>query len=134
MWLSLKKELSNPYNKAFRQMALNHNVRTSRLLTAIIGMIGLILVMINQFSNANHVLKYPSEYENAIQFIFATSAICYFTFLAGKKMHEEWRLKVYKFISDFYAFILVISSLWLTFVMQHNASNTARHRRTRAGV
>ena len=124
MWLSLKKKSDNPYNAAFRQMALNHNVRTSRMLTAIIGMVGLILVLISQYSTANNVLKYPSEYESAIKFIFFTSAICYLSFYAGNKMNEEWRLKAYKFISDFYAIIIVISSLWLTFVMQHNPSNT----------
>ena len=118
------KKLETTETRAFREIALHHNVVTSKVFAAIIGTVGLMLCIINSYTNTSHVLKYPSEYKAAITFIFCASAVCYFTFLICKKIHAKVRMKIYAFLSNFYAVIIITSSLWITFVMQHNPSNT----------
>jgi two-component system, OmpR family, sensor histidine kinase VicK len=109
---------------AFDEIALHHNIRTSKLLAATVASIGLILCIINQYTNATRVLMYPNEYYSAIAFIFLASAFCFLAFIICNRIATSFRTKAFKFFTNFYALIIVISSLWITFVMQHNPSNT----------
>lgn len=118
------RKLDSTYAYAFREAALHHNVRTSKLFAATIGFIGLVLCAIDRFTNSNHVLKYPGEYSQAIMFIFIASCACYLAFVISNRLDTQARVRIYKLLSALYPLVIVFSSLWITFVMQHNPSNT----------
>ena len=118
------KKLDSTQTRAFREIALHHNIATSKVFAAIIGIVSFMLCMMDQTTKSSNVLKYPSEYSAAITFLFWASVVCFSTFLICKKINERVRNKAYSFLTNFYAIIIIISSLWITFVMQHNPSNT----------
>ena len=118
------RKLDDTYTEGFREIALRHNVVTSKVLAAIIGAVCLVLCVIDRSTTSGNVLKYPAEYSAAILFIFFSSLACYTAFLICKRLGISTRLKAYKFLANFYPVIVIISSLWITFVMQHNPSNT----------
>ena len=124
MQLYFFQKMNDPDSIAFRPVALHHNVRTAKAFALIIGAVGLTLCLINMYTNTSHVLLYPGEYAAAITFICIASLVCYVAFLICKKIDEAIRTKAQSVLSLSYAIIIVISSLWITFVMQHNPSNT----------
>jgi len=124
MQLYFFRKIKDPDSTAFRPVALYHNVRISQTFAIITSVVGLILCIINQYTNTAHVLLYPHEYAAAITFICVASLACYFAFHICKKINDGIRDKAHKFLTNFYALIILISSLWITFVMQHNPSNT----------
>jgi len=124
MWFESLRRLPDPYTEAFREVALNHNIKTSKLFAIIIGLFCSALILLDVSTRSSNVFKYPAEYSIAIRFIFLSSSVFYFLFLLCKKIGAETKYKAYKLLTDSYALVIVISSLWVTFVMQHNPSNT----------
>ena len=120
----LGKNMGDPYLADFREVAISHNVRNSKLFSGIIGLVGLVLFSLNLYTNTSRVFKYPEEYSAAVAFIFIVSGLSYLAFVITQKIQAETKKAVYLFLTNFYAVIIVISSLWITFVMQHNPSNT----------
>src|ERR1700760_284600 len=108
MQLYFFKKLDNTYSTAFREVALRHNVVTSKIFAAIIAVICLVLCIIDWSTPTGHVFMYPAEYSAAILFIFSSSLACYVAFLISKKLDASVRLKAHRFLAGFYPVIVII--------------------------
>ena len=108
----------------FRSISLHHNMRISRAFAAIISVVTLVLYIMYLYTDTEKVLLYPAEYAAAISFLFIASVACYALFLASKILPQQKRIIAYRFLGYLYALVILIASLWITFVMQHNPSNT----------
>ncbi|MCW3120771.1 MAG: two-component sensor histidine kinase [Flavipsychrobacter sp.] len=118
------KKINEPHIEEFRTVALHHNARTAKVMAAIIGMVALVLYILDLRTDSAKVLHYPAEYSQAITFILYASGICFLAFLGVRYMPAGKKAGISKLLGYVYAFIIVIASLWITFVMQHNPSNT----------
>lgn len=118
------RKINEPYIKEFREVAMFHNVRTSRVFAASISVIALILYMLNLHTNSEQALHYPNEYAAAISFLLASSVACCILMFACRLLPDDMAHGCNKLMSHAYAVVILIASLWITFVMQHNPSNT----------
>ncbi len=118
------RKINEPYIDEFRELAMFHNVRTSRVFAAIISVLTFILYLVDLHTNSEQVLHYPDEYAAAISFLLASSVACCTLMFACRLLPADVALSCNKLMSHAYAVVILIASLWITFVMQHNPSNT----------
>jgi signal transduction histidine kinase len=118
------KRIDKEYIDQFGSFANKQNVITSKLLCLIVASISILIRILALFINFDNYIANIHEYKRADNFILSSSLLCYLLLFAAKKLIYRKRYVAYRFISLSYAAALIIGCLWITFVAQHNPSNT----------
>lgn len=111
------------YAALFRKFAVKQNVATARILSVVILALSVTILISDFFVDYDALAPNYSKHGPGI-ILLTSSFVYYLAFFILKRIRVRHKTIISQFLSVAYAMIFLCSSMWLTFLAQHNPKNT----------